>query len=62
MVDSDGGIDIQVQPLTGTGGRTHGRRAGSCVRAAARIPGRGPITAPAVPDAGEAPVGIRQQG
>ena len=28
MVDSDGGIDIQVQPLTGTGGRT-AVRAGS---------------------------------
>ena len=33
MVDSDGGIDIHLQPLTGTGGRTRGPRAGPSVRA-----------------------------
>jgi hypothetical protein len=33
MVDNDGGIDIQVQPLTGTRGHTRGPRAGASVRA-----------------------------
>lgn len=63
MVDSGGGIDIQVQPLTGTGGRAHPRVRGQPgYRAEGRIdqpPNRGrrgggaedafPITAPLCP-------------